>query len=182
MEVADRVPHRDEERAVTEPRARPQERLDLATDGAGKDGRYEEHDAIAAPALDGGRELSHPGAQRAVVEVARLVGQAGRSLEAGLVRRLDGDQDDLGALDHLLHRAELDAAPGEQLVGAGLAEGQPSRLQPLVRTVGRVVRNHRVAFRLDRERDREPQFAQPSDADVQPETSDEMPDRRKERG
>ena len=114
------------------------------------------------------------GQTSAVLLRAERMEEPGRPLEAGLVGRLDRDQDDLGATDHLFHRAELDAAPGEQRVGPLLAEGQLSRLQPLVRAGSRVVRDHRVAFRLDRERDGEPQLAQTSDADVQPEASDEI--------
>ena len=132
--------------------------------------------------LDDAGEVADARDQGAVVEVARLGRDPRDPLEAGLVRRLDGDEDDLRPLDHLLHRGHLDARPGEQRLGAGLTEREPARPHHLARPLGGVVRDDAVPLGLDRERYRQPQLAQPSEPDLHPRRLRSLPSEGRRKG
>ena len=97
------------------------QRHELAAGRPRQDGGDDHDDPVLAVARDRGGEIANGVLDPAVVEVDPLVGQPGDAFVELFVRRLDGDEDDLGVADDLVERAEAQRALAEERLEGGLA-------------------------------------------------------------
>jgi hypothetical protein len=131
-QVRDRRAVGREERVVDEADGVRQERADLAGDCARKDRRDNRHGDLTSNSAGHVGDRGDGPHQRVVVEVTPFGGQRHGPVESSLVRGLDRDEDQLGMLDQVCHRRQLEPMPEEQLASGGLVVGaRTARRNPL---------------------------------------------------